>query len=245
MSETRRHEYRAEAHALAAIGQVLALATLPAVDVTLPRDLAERAVAAWHRDDDGSRKAERLEERIERHRAGTLALIGLSIVERGRRWTRLSSGCVVVGGTGRPTMRHGTGRSPALFPVPLHGRSHSLPDVATGRRADRGAGRRRKRRNRFAARCLLPAVRNHGAVHSDPGPGLSESRGQSEVVPRRGAAAPFRCAARHPARGCAASSVRSERRVTGPGSVRRKATSWFIAVLTRRSIAGAASRVQS
>jgi hypothetical protein len=60
MSETSRHEYRAEAHALAAIGQVLALATLPTVDVTLPRDLAERAVAAWHRDDDGSRKAEGL-----------------------------------------------------------------------------------------------------------------------------------------------------------------------------------------
>ncbi len=64
---------------------MLAKADLPRVEVRLPRELAEKAVAAWEREgDEGLLAPETFEQRVHRHRAGTLGLIGLSICERGR-----------------------------------------------------------------------------------------------------------------------------------------------------------------
>jgi hypothetical protein len=55
------------------------------VEVRLPRALGERAVAAWERaGNKGPLDSQNYEPRVLRHRAGTLGLIGLSIVERGR-----------------------------------------------------------------------------------------------------------------------------------------------------------------
>lgn len=78
-------EYRAsEARALADIGTLLAEVHLPDVEVRLPGNLAEAAIAAWDRDDLDSASVETVDQRLERHRAGSLALIGLAINERGR-----------------------------------------------------------------------------------------------------------------------------------------------------------------
>jgi hypothetical protein len=55
------------------------------ITVTIPRTLAEKAVRAWSRDDDGELRDETPREVRTRRRAGTLALIGLSI-ERSGRW---------------------------------------------------------------------------------------------------------------------------------------------------------------
>lgn len=70
---------------LGELGWVLANAELPRVEVRLPRSLGERAVAAWERDgNEGPLDPESYEQRVQRHRAGTLGLIGLSIVNGGR-----------------------------------------------------------------------------------------------------------------------------------------------------------------
>ena len=69
---------------LGELGGVLARADLPRIEVRLPRRLAERAVVAWERDDIEGVDPETFEQRVERHRAGTLGLIGLSIVNGGR-----------------------------------------------------------------------------------------------------------------------------------------------------------------
>ena len=55
------------------------------VNVRLPLDLARHAVAAWEREntDDHRVDTETQDERILRHRAGSLALIGLEIREKG------------------------------------------------------------------------------------------------------------------------------------------------------------------
>ena len=77
--------YREDAGVLGEVGWALANSELPRVEVRLPRRLAEAAVAAWKRDDnDGPLDPETVEQRIQRHRAATLALIGLSIVNGGR-----------------------------------------------------------------------------------------------------------------------------------------------------------------
>ncbi|MFI4992102.1 MAG: hypothetical protein ACHQCH_00605 [Solirubrobacterales bacterium] len=55
------------------------------MEVRLPRRLAERAVAAWERDDgEGPLDPETYEQAAQRHRAATLSLIGLNIAEHGR-----------------------------------------------------------------------------------------------------------------------------------------------------------------
>lgn len=78
-------EYGDEARALGEIGAVFRDAGLPAVRVVVPAVLAERAVASWQRDDEGTApRTEDPTERLRRHRAGTLALIGLAITERGQ-----------------------------------------------------------------------------------------------------------------------------------------------------------------
>lgn len=73
-----------EAGTLAEIGRVL-FSQDTEVTVRLPPDLAEAARKAWRREDLGAGESgvESPEERRTRHRAGTLALIGLSIEENG------------------------------------------------------------------------------------------------------------------------------------------------------------------
>jgi hypothetical protein len=73
-----------EAATLAEVGATLRAASLPPVEVRLPAALAERAVAAWERDDVVPLvDPEPLADRRTRHLAGTLALIGLAIRDRG------------------------------------------------------------------------------------------------------------------------------------------------------------------
>ncbi len=56
----------------------------PKIQVRLPRQLADRAVAAWQRDEDPDNLAQETDEqRSIRDDAGTLALIGRSIEETG------------------------------------------------------------------------------------------------------------------------------------------------------------------
>ena len=89
MAESRLHElYRKEAGVLGRVGHVFAAIEMPQIEVRLPRDVAEAAVAAWERDDDESAgpTSETCEQRVVRSRAATLALIGLTITERGH-WT--------------------------------------------------------------------------------------------------------------------------------------------------------------
>jgi hypothetical protein len=85
MAETDRQRlYREEARLLGEIGAVLARADLPKVTVRLPATLANEALAAWQRDDDDELDPESHQQRVVRHRAGTLALIGLAVAEHGR-----------------------------------------------------------------------------------------------------------------------------------------------------------------
>ncbi len=89
MDESRWQKmYREEAAVLGKIGQQLLGAEMPQIEVRLPRDVAEAAVAAWERDDDESAGpiSETFEQRVVRSRAASLSLIGLAISERGR-WT--------------------------------------------------------------------------------------------------------------------------------------------------------------
>lgn len=83
--ETERQRlYRMDAEVLGQLGCVLAQVDLPNIEVRLPRDVAESAVAAWERDDTDDIDVETFEQRVRRRRAATLALIGLSIVNAGR-----------------------------------------------------------------------------------------------------------------------------------------------------------------
>jgi hypothetical protein len=86
MGETaRQRTWREDARVLGEVGALLVHASLPQIEVRLPRSLAELAVASWERqDDDGPLELEDHEQIAQRHRAATLALIGLSITERGR-----------------------------------------------------------------------------------------------------------------------------------------------------------------
>ncbi len=89
MDESRWQKmYREEAAVLGKIGQVFLGQEMPQIEVRLPRDLAEAAVAAWERDDDESARPirETFEQRVLRLRAASLALIGLVISGHGR-WT--------------------------------------------------------------------------------------------------------------------------------------------------------------
>ncbi|APU13293.1 MULTISPECIES: hypothetical protein [Actinoalloteichus] len=83
----RRRRYRRDSLALAELGAGLVGTTLPRIEVRLPRASADRAVAAWRALDEreGPLGGEDREQRRQRQRAGTLALIGLAVEERGRR----------------------------------------------------------------------------------------------------------------------------------------------------------------
>lgn len=85
VSPTIQNVYANDARVLGLIGTTFRAAALPAIRVTVPAALAERAVAAWEYDDTTSPDpAEDPYVRLQRHRAGALALIGLSITESGK-----------------------------------------------------------------------------------------------------------------------------------------------------------------
>jgi hypothetical protein len=86
MAETEdQRAYREDARTLGEIGAVLVKAQLPRTEVRIPRPLAQAAMEAWERDDgEGEPGAETTEQRLLRHRAGYLGLLGLAISERGR-----------------------------------------------------------------------------------------------------------------------------------------------------------------
>lgn len=80
-----RQVYQEEARTLGEIGAALRAADLEAITVRLPRALADRAATAWERpyEESGTDPTETVDQRVTRHRAGTLALIGLAVIERG------------------------------------------------------------------------------------------------------------------------------------------------------------------
>lgn len=81
--ESDAHRKRAEeARSLGQIGRLLQRVALPDVEVRFHRALAEAAIRAWERDDLDD-VPETAEQRLARERAGSLALIGLAIKERG------------------------------------------------------------------------------------------------------------------------------------------------------------------
>jgi hypothetical protein len=79
--EEQLQRYRDDAALLARIGVSLSRAELPEVEVRLPEHLARAALAAWERDERGGLDRETFEQRIVRHRAAALALIGLAVSE--------------------------------------------------------------------------------------------------------------------------------------------------------------------
>lgn len=75
-----------ESRTLGEVGAILRGMDLPRIRVVIPQRLAQQAVAAWQREDDEViGQPEDPAGRIRRHRAGTLALIGLAITERGQQ----------------------------------------------------------------------------------------------------------------------------------------------------------------
>jgi hypothetical protein len=81
--EKNYEDWEADAGTLYELAQRL-LPQIPMVQVRLPRVLADRAVAAWERDEEpGMLTQESDEQRTTRHDAGTFALIGQSIEETG------------------------------------------------------------------------------------------------------------------------------------------------------------------
>ncbi|GAA3038584.1 hypothetical protein GCM10020229_57290 [Kitasatospora albolonga] len=75
--------YRDDAKVLAAIG-VRVDAQAGRVTVRLPRSVAQAAVDAWERDEEGGVGPESNEQYVLRDRAAELAFIGLAISQRGR-----------------------------------------------------------------------------------------------------------------------------------------------------------------
>src|SRR5262249_31718438 len=79
----QQRQWWEDAQVLAELGRTLAGTAMPVGEGRIPRNPAEQAVTAWRRDDDAPDADESPEQRVYRHRAGVLALIGLSIRERG------------------------------------------------------------------------------------------------------------------------------------------------------------------
>lgn len=74
---------RRHAEVLGELGGLFAQVKFSRIEVRIPRSLAEFAVHAWERDFASQPGEETFEERVHRRRAGSLALIGLAITERG------------------------------------------------------------------------------------------------------------------------------------------------------------------
>ena len=83
--DTGRYEqYTRDAEFLGKIGAVL-FPQATTLSVRLPEELADLALAAWHRQaDQGPLGPETAGQRTARYRAGTLALIGLCVENTGR-----------------------------------------------------------------------------------------------------------------------------------------------------------------
>ena len=85
MHETdRQRRYREDARLLGEIGAILARTDLPRITVRLQSALAQAALEGWQHDDEGGPDPESFEQRAIRHRAATLALIGLAVEQSGR-----------------------------------------------------------------------------------------------------------------------------------------------------------------
>jgi hypothetical protein len=80
---TDEEQYREDAATLVEIGAALSAQELPPVRVRIPKALADRAVAAWQRDDGEVVGEETAEQAANRDRAATLALIGLTVEHHG------------------------------------------------------------------------------------------------------------------------------------------------------------------
>ena len=81
---TGYQRYRHEAEVLGSIGAAF-FEQPSTLTMRLPKELADLALAAWQRDDNTEPLgSETPEQRITRHRAGTLALIGLCIEKTGQ-----------------------------------------------------------------------------------------------------------------------------------------------------------------
>jgi hypothetical protein len=85
VDERQRDLWGQDARVLAEVGSAFAETDIPSVEVRLPQTLADLALAAWEREDADATVKETCEQRLIRHRAAALALIGLAIRERGRR----------------------------------------------------------------------------------------------------------------------------------------------------------------
>ena len=86
MPETESQQiYRQDARSLGELGRLLVRLELPRVEVRLPRALASRRSPHGEREvEEGPLEPETFEQRVQRHRAATFSLIGLSVAERGR-----------------------------------------------------------------------------------------------------------------------------------------------------------------
>ncbi len=83
---TEKAKFAEEAKALGRLGQGSFLPEeIPQVCVVLSEEAASTASAAWSWTAQGDDEPESLEDRVVRHFAGSLALIGLAIEERGER----------------------------------------------------------------------------------------------------------------------------------------------------------------
>lgn len=84
LGSDRQRQWSDDSQVLAELGGVLLADAVPLVEVRIPQVLAEQAVAAWTRHDEGRPPVqETAEQRTDRHRAGVLALIGLAIEQGG------------------------------------------------------------------------------------------------------------------------------------------------------------------
>jgi hypothetical protein len=80
----QQRQWWEDAQVLAELGRAFEGTAMPLVEVRIPKHLAEQALAAWARDDDGPEADETRDQRVDRLRAAVLALIGLTIRERGK-----------------------------------------------------------------------------------------------------------------------------------------------------------------
>jgi hypothetical protein len=82
--ETDGERWARDAEILRELGQALDAASPLSVEVRLPRQFVEAALAAWEADDanDTDTAGETPEAKRTRHRAATLALIGLELAEQ-------------------------------------------------------------------------------------------------------------------------------------------------------------------
>lgn len=85
MGTDQQRQWWEDAQVLGRLGGLLADVPMPVVEVRIPKSLADEAVRAWSRDDDGPPPYETAQQRVYRHRAADLALIGLAVQTRGRR----------------------------------------------------------------------------------------------------------------------------------------------------------------